>query len=59
MIEKESRSNFTYSNITDIAPLTTEYIHILFSVPEEVANSTDSVAIDFTIGGNTYIYTVR
>ena len=59
MIEEESRGDFTYANITDIAPLTTEYVHILFAVPEEVENSTDSVVIDFTIGGNTYSYTVR
>ena len=59
MIEEKSRGDFTYSNITDIAPLTTEYIHILFSVPKEVANSTDSVVIDFTIGSNSYSYTIR
>lgn len=59
MIEQESRGDFTYANITDIAPLTTEYVHILFAVPEEVESSTDSVVIDFTIGGNTYSYTVR
>ena len=59
MIEEENRSDFTYSNITSIAPLTTEYVHYLFSVPEEVGTSSESVEITFTIDGNTYTYKVR
>ena len=59
MIEEESRSDFTYSNITSIAPLSTEYVHYLFEVPEEVANSSETVEISFSIDGNSYTYTVR
>ena len=59
MIEEESRSDFTYSNITSIAPLSTEYVHFLFAVPEEVGTSNEAVEITFTIDGNTYTYKVR
>lgn len=59
IIEEDSRADFTYSNITSIAPLSTEYVHYLFEVPEEVATSNESVEITFTIDGNTYTYKVR
>lgn len=59
MIEEESRSDFTYSNITSIAPLCTEYVHFLFPVPEEVGTSSESVEITFTVDGNTYTYQLR
>lgn len=59
MIEEDSRSDFTYSNITSIAPLTTEYLHYLFEVPAEVETSGERVEIFFVIGGNTYSYSVR
>lgn len=59
MIEKGDRSDFTYSNITNIAPLTTEYLHYLFEVPAEVEDSAESIEIEFAIGGNTYSYRVR
>lgn len=59
MIEEESRSDFTYSNIASIATLSTEYVHFLFAVPEEVGTSSESVEITFTIEGNDYTYKVR
>ena len=59
MIEEDNRSDFTYSNITSIAPLTTEYVHFLFEVPEDVQSSKDSIEITFTIDGNTYTYKIR
>lgn len=59
MIEEDSRSNFTYSNITSIAPLSTEYIHYLFAVPEELRASNEPIEITFTIDGNTYTYKAR
>lgn len=59
IIEEESRGDFTYSNITSIAPLCTEYLHYLFEVPAEAAATSEPVIITFTIGGNTYTYTVR
>lgn len=59
MVEEDSRSDFTYSNITNISPLTTEYLHYLFEVPSEVETSGEAVSVEFTVGGNTYSYTVR
>lgn len=59
MIEEDNRGDFTYSNITGISPLCTEYIHYLFAVPEEVQNSEEPIEITFTIGKNTYTYSVR
>lgn len=58
-IEKESRGSFTYSNITNIAPLCTEYIHYLFSVPQEIESSDDSIEIQFGLDGNEYSFVVR
>lgn len=59
MIEESNRGDFTYSNIAGIAPLTKEYLHYLFEVPVEIENSSESIEITFTIGGNTYTYQVR
>jgi len=59
MIEEDNRSDFTYSNITSIAPLSTEYVHYLFEVPQEVENSNESIEITFFVEGNEYIYKVR
>lgn len=59
MIEEDSRGDFTYSGITSIAPLTTEYLHYLFEIPAEVGNGSEAIEIEFVIGGNTYTYKVR
>ncbi len=59
IIEEDNRSDFTYSNITSIAPLSTEYMHYLFAIPDDVVNSSDSIEISFSIDGNEYTYNVR
>lgn len=59
IIEEGSRADFTYSNITSIAPLSTEYVHYLFEVPQEVQTSGESIEVTFTVDGNTYTYKVR
>lgn len=59
IIEESSRSNFTYTNITTIAPLTTEFIHYLFELPATAKSSDDTIKIAFSIDGNTYVYKVR
>ena len=59
IIEEDNRSDFTYANITSVAPLTKEYIHMLFEVPEEIGNSDKAVDISFKIYGNSYNYKVR
>lgn len=58
MIEEDNRSDFTYSNITEVSPLTTEYIHYLFEVPAEVGDG-GTVLIEFKIAGNEYSYSVK
>lgn len=58
-IEEDNRSDFTYTNITDISPLTTEYIHYLFEVPQAVQKGSEPIVVNFTIGDNSYIYVVR
>lgn len=59
MIEEKNRGSFTYSSITSIAPLATEYMHYLFEVPEEVKNSAESVVIYFQVDGIDFEYRVR
>lgn len=58
-IEEKNRGDFTYSNITSISPLCTEYLHYLFEVPAEVESSSEPVEIHFTIGKNEYSYLLR
>lgn len=59
IIETGSRGSFTSTTGKMIAPLTTEYIHYLFEVPEEIADTTESIVVSFLIDGNLYDYTVR
>lgn len=59
VIEYDNRRSFTYTNITSISPLTTEYLHYLFEVPNEVESNNGSIDITFTIDGKDYIYTVK
>lgn len=59
IIEKDSRSNFTYSNMTSIAPLSMEYLHYLFKVPEEFENSDNMMTALIIINGEEYLVTVR
>ena len=59
VIEEDNRGNFTYTGITDVKPLATEYIHYLFEVPEEVGTSTNPISILITIDGNSYTYILR
>lgn len=59
IIEEDNRRNFTYTSITDVKPLATEYIHYLFEVPEEVGTSTNPISILITIDGNSYTYILR
>ncbi len=59
VIETRSRSSLGNTTGEMIAPLTTEYIHYLFEVPEEIADTTESIVVSFLIDGNLYDYTVR
>lgn len=61
-VEESSRSTFAISGMTvQIQPLTSEYIHIMFQVPDEVADDEDgTLEVKFTIDKKTmYTYKVR
>ena len=46
VIEEDNREDFTYSNITSISPLTTEYLHYLFEIPDESVKRRTEDGID-------------
>ena len=58
-IEEKNRGDFAYTSITGIDPLTTEYVHYLFEVPEEVAGSEEPIEITISVDGNEYTYNAR
>lgn len=49
-IEEKNRGSFTYSNITNIDPLTTEYLHYLIEVPDEVVKSGKNMDVYLSFG---------
>ncbi len=59
IIEKENRGNFTYTNITDIDCLSTEFLHYLIEVPDEVINSKKTIDADLIVNENTYKIKIR
>ena len=59
ILEEDNRGDFTYTNISEISPLCTEYLHYLFEVPAEVETNEQSIEIQFEIDGTTYTYKVR
>ena len=58
-IEEKGRSEFTYLLITDIKPLCYEYIHVMFEVPDEVANNASGIPVSFVINGAKYSVTIK
>ena len=56
---EDSDSDFTYTNITNIAPLTTGKLHYLFDIPDEVADSDSSIVATIKCGGDTYMVNLR
>ena len=56
---EDGDGDFTYSNITEIAPLTVGKMHYLFDIPDEVANGTDSIVATISVKGNTYEFSIR
>lgn len=56
---QDSESDFTYSNITEISPLTVGKLHYLFDIPDEVANGTGSIVATITVGNDVYEITIR
>lgn len=57
--EDDNISGMAAPHVTSIAPLTTEYVHYLFEVPDEVAESDESLVIEFEIRDIKYSYIVR
>lgn len=59
VIEESSRSDFTYSSISSIDPLTTEYLHYLVEMPIEVGESDGQILTLLTIDDTKYEIIVR
>lgn len=57
--EISGRSMFENAGAVSLIPLSTEYIHYLFPIPEEAANSGESMKISVKIDGSSYTYTIR
>lgn len=56
---EDTDSDFTYANITNIAPLTTGKMHYLFDLPDEVVNGEGSIIATIKCGNDTYEIVVR
>ncbi len=54
MMEVENRSNFEHSKSAVVSPLTTEFIHYLFEVPDEVRTSGQEIEIFMKVGGKDF-----
>lgn len=57
--EEFNRSMFEHGSPVNIIPLSTEYIHCIFQVPEELVTNDEPVTISFKIDGNSYTYSVK
>lgn len=59
-IEESGGGTFTYTNITNIAPLTTRKIYYLVEVPKTIAEENETaVEAEITINNNTYLLKIR
>ena len=56
---EDSDGDFTYSNITNVAPLTVGKMHYLFDVPDEVVDSMESIVATIVVKGDTYEFVIR
>lgn len=60
IIEESNGGNFTYTNITNIDPLSTGVVHYLAKIPNEIADDASiGITLDINILGNDYSFTVR
>lgn len=55
-VEDGGGSDFTYSNLTRIDPLSTESIHYMFEIPAEAKNSGKPIVVTLKLEGNSYYY---
>ncbi len=58
-IEYRNGESFTYTNITNIDPLTTGKIYYLVEVPKSISDDSKSIKCEITIGENQYTYNMR
>lgn len=59
-IEESGGGTFTYTNITNIAPLTIRKIYYLVEVPKTIAEENETaVEAEITINNNTYLLKIR
>lgn len=59
-IEESGGGTFTYTNITNIAPLTIRKIYYLVEVPKTIAEENETaVETEITINNNTYLLKIR
>ncbi|MGE5391553.1 MAG: hypothetical protein ACM3PE_10885 [Deltaproteobacteria bacterium] len=58
-IEESGGGDLTYSNITNIDPLTTAVMHYIIEVPKEVETSGKTLELTVSINGEEYLYKVR
>ncbi len=59
VIEEDNRGDFTYARYNSIDPLSTEYIHLLFEVPESAESTGGSLVAVLNFDGNKYRVVVR
>lgn len=59
-IEESGGGTFTYTNITNIDPLTTRKVYYLVEVPKTIAEENETaVEAEITINDNTYLLKIR
>lgn len=56
---EDDESDFTYANITNIAPLTTGKLHYLFDLPDDVVNGEGSIVATLKSGNDIYEIVLR
>lgn len=56
---EDTDNDFTYANITNVAPLTTGKLHYLFDIPDEVANGEGSITAKVKCDSDTYEIVLR
>ncbi|BFH60480.1 bZIP transcription factor [Paenibacillus azoreducens] len=59
VLEENGGGNFTYTNITDINPLSSNTVIFLAEVPKEVETGNKSVTAEVKVNGETYLYKIR
>ncbi|MFD1910476.1 hypothetical protein ACFSQ7_50670 [Paenibacillus rhizoplanae] len=57
-MEEKGGEDFTYTSLSEIEPLKNGTLVFLAEVPDEVKSSGKPLYADFSIGGETYRYTI-